>query len=44
MALQLQYQDGASVPLEVEGINPDKVRDLELVDIEKLPVFHGNEP
>jgi formylmethanofuran dehydrogenase subunit C len=44
MALQLQYQDGASVPLEVEGITPDQVRDQTLADIEKLPVFHGNEP
>ena len=44
MALQLQYQDGASVPLEVEGITPDKVREQSLTEIEQLPVFHGNEP
>lgn len=42
MALQLQYQQGATVPLEVEGVTPDKVRDQTLADIEKLQVFHGN--
>lgn len=30
------------VPLEVECLAPDAVRDLSLAEIEKLPVYHGN--
>lgn len=44
MALQLQYQNGATVPLEVAGVTPDKVRHQSLAEIEQLEVFHGNEP
>ncbi len=44
MALELQYQDQATVPLEVEGIIPVQVCGKSLAEIEKLPVFHGNEP
>lgn len=44
MPLLLQYQGQATVPLEVEGIRPSEVRDKSLGEIEKLPVFHGNEP
>ena len=44
MPLELHYQDHATVPLEVEGVIPGKVYDKSLAEIEKLPVFHGNEP
>ena len=43
MSLTLTYQDSATVPVEVEGITPERVRDLTISQIEKLEVFHGNE-
>src|SRR5207248_10970652 len=35
-------QRNSSVPLEVEGITPDAIRDKSLAEIEKLEVFEGN--
>ena len=42
MALRLQYTGQTSVPVEVEGVVPNVVRDKSLAEIEQLPIFHGN--
>jgi formylmethanofuran dehydrogenase subunit C len=42
MALLLSLRTKTNVPLEVEGITPDAVRNLTLAEIEKLEVFEGN--
>lgn len=42
MVLSLRYKVTSSVPVEVEGITPDTVRDLSIAEIEKLEVFQGN--
>ena len=42
MALRLQLRSRSTVPLEVEGITPDAVRDKSLAEIEKLDIFQGN--
>jgi formylmethanofuran dehydrogenase subunit C len=42
MTLRLIYRGETSIPVEVEGVTPDVVRSLSQVEIEKLPVFHGN--
>jgi formylmethanofuran dehydrogenase subunit C len=43
MTLQLEYQGNAEVPLEVEGILPENLRERSLGDIEQAELFHGNE-
>jgi len=43
MPLQLTYRSTTEVPVEVPGIVPDKVRALSLVEIERLPIFYGNQ-
>lgn len=43
MPLRLVYRGRTTVPVEVEGITPDRVRSLRLDEVEKLPVFHGNQ-
>src|SRR6478735_7212662 len=42
MPLQFELRQTSSVPLEVEGITPDLLRDKSLAEIEKLPIFQGN--
>lgn len=42
MALTLRYSGQTSVPVEIEGITPDGVRDKPLAEIERLEIFHGN--
>jgi formylmethanofuran dehydrogenase subunit C len=42
MALLLKYRAETSIPVEVEGLVPEAVRDKSLGQIEKLPLFHGN--
>ncbi len=42
MTLKLTYTEQTSVPVEIEGITPDVVRQLSLADIEKLEIYHGN--
>ncbi len=42
MALVLQYHGSTKVPVEVEGITPDRVAPLSPADIERLPIFVGN--
>lgn len=40
--LHLTYTAETTVPVEVEGVTPDAVRDKPLPEIERLEVFHGN--
>jgi formylmethanofuran dehydrogenase subunit C len=42
MALTLRYNAETSVPVEVQGVTPDWLRDKSLDEIERLEVFHGN--
>jgi formylmethanofuran dehydrogenase subunit C len=42
MVLHLRLRTNSNVPLEVEGITPDRLRDLALGEIERLEMFHGN--
>lgn len=42
MPLQFELRQTSSVPLEVEGITPDALRELSLTAIEQLPIFQGN--
>jgi formylmethanofuran dehydrogenase subunit C len=43
MPLLLQYRGQTSIPVEVEGLTPDAVCDKPLHEIERLPIFHGNQ-
>lgn len=43
MTIELRYRDCATVPLEVEGILPETLRAKPLADVQRMPVFHGNE-
>ena len=42
MSLTLTYTAATNVPVEVEGITPDVLRDKSNAEIEKLPIYHGN--
>lgn len=42
MPLTFTLKATSTVPLEVEGITPDVLRDKTLAEIEKLPMFQGN--
>ena len=42
MTLQLELVTKTDIPLELEGITPDAVRELDLSSIEKLEVYEGN--
>jgi formylmethanofuran dehydrogenase subunit C len=42
MSLTLSYQAKTAVPVEIEGVIPDRLRDKTLTEIEHLDVFHGN--
>jgi len=42
MTLRLLLKNRSSVPVEVEGVTPEAVRDKPLADIERSPIFHGN--
>ena len=42
MALTLRYNADTSVPVEVEGITPDRLRNKSLAEIERLEILHGN--
>lgn len=41
--MELHYQGNTNVPVEVEGITPDKLRGKNADEVSKLPVFHGNQ-
>lgn len=43
MNLSLEYRGQTGVPVEVEGLTPDKVRDMSLAEIERFEIFHGNQ-
>ncbi len=43
MALRLQYMADTNVPVEVEGVTPDKISGLSALEIAHTTVFHGNE-
>jgi len=43
MALELALRSASALPIEVEGLLPEAVRDLSLAQIERWPIFHGNE-
>ena len=42
MSLTLRYHAKTSVPVEIEGVVPDRLRDKSLAEIERLAIFHGN--
>ncbi len=42
MPLNLRYTETASVPVEFEGITPDRVHDKSLAEIERMEILHGN--
>ena len=42
MALTLTHSPGSSLPVELEGITPDRLREKSLAEIERIEVFHGN--
>lgn len=42
MTLQFELRQPSSVPLEIEGLTPDALRDLSLAAIEQLSIFQGN--
>ncbi len=42
MSLTLKYNAKTTVPVEIEGVVPDRVRDKSLGEIERLEVYHGN--
>ncbi len=42
MPLTLRYHAPTSVPVEIEGVVPDRLRDKSLAEIEKLDAYHGN--
>jgi len=42
VTLSLQLKQAVSVPVEVEEILPESVRDKSLAEIERLNLFHGN--
>jgi formylmethanofuran dehydrogenase subunit C len=43
MPLKLLYKAQTSVPVEVEGLVPNAIRDMPLAAIERFEIFHGNE-
>jgi formylmethanofuran dehydrogenase subunit C len=42
MSLTLRYFGQTSVPVEIEGVTPDRLREKSLAEIERLEIFHGN--
>jgi formylmethanofuran dehydrogenase subunit C len=42
MPLTLQYRGETSVPVEIEGLTPEVVRDKPIAETEKFEIFHGN--
>ena len=42
MSLSLRYHAQTSVPVEIEGVVPDRLRDKSPAEIERLEIFHGN--
>jgi formylmethanofuran dehydrogenase subunit C len=42
MALTLSYEAQTTVPVEIQGVVPDRLKGKTLADIERLEIFHGN--
>ena len=42
MTLTLTYTGQTQVPVEIEGLTPDRVRSKTLDDIRRIEIFHGN--
>jgi formylmethanofuran dehydrogenase subunit C len=42
MSLTLKYRADSSVPVEIEGVVPDRLREQSLAQIERLTIQHGN--
>ncbi len=42
MALYLQQKESTAIPLEVEGITPERLAPLSQTEIERLEIYHGN--
>ncbi|MCH5374009.1 MAG: formylmethanofuran dehydrogenase subunit C, partial [Planctomycetes bacterium] len=42
MVLRLRLRTNSQVPLEVEGITPDRLQDKSPAEIERLEIFQGN--
>lgn len=42
MPLRLTLRGSSTIPLEIEGLTPDVLRDKTFAQIERWPVFHGN--
>ena len=42
MPLILRYLGQTSVPVEIEGLVPDRLREKSPAEIERLEIFHGN--
>lgn len=42
MTLTLSFKDNASVPVEVEGVTPDSIRELSLDEVREVEIHHGN--
>ena len=43
MFLRLKYTGRTAIPVEIEGLTPAAVRGKPLSEIEKYPIFHGNQ-
>lgn len=43
MTLKFLYKGDAQVPLEVEGITPDRLGEMSAAEVESIEIFHGNE-
>lgn len=43
MGLLLKYNGQTSVPVELEGFTPDWACDKSLAELERFPIFHGNQ-
>jgi formylmethanofuran dehydrogenase subunit C len=42
MSLTLSIRAKTSIPVEIEGIVPDRLHDKSLAEIERLAIYHGN--
>jgi formylmethanofuran dehydrogenase subunit C len=43
MTLHFAHRGVSRVPIEVEGLTPDILASKTVADIERLPIFHGNQ-
>ncbi len=43
MPLEIELKQQTTVPLEVEKIRPDLVKDLSIAEIQRTKIFHGKE-